>query len=100
MGPSVKLVSPINGSFSKKKLWVFFFSRKKDQTWGGGGSEGGLAEDQTFYGFFLRHPSLRFEVGVWWVNHQSHKQPQEANRKPAKPSPLVSSKNAHCCPAA
>ena len=33
-----------------------------------------------------------FEGIVWRVNHQSHNRPQEANHKPTKPSPLVSSK--------
>ena len=56
MGPSVKFVSRINGSFSKKKYGSIIFSRKKDQT-GGGGSEGCLAKDQTFSVFF-RTPSL------------------------------------------
>ena len=35
-----------------KNMLKFYIFRKKDQTWGGEGSEGGLVEDQTFYGFF------------------------------------------------
>ena len=52
MGPSVKFVSAIIDAFSNKKMGVNFFSPIKDQT-GGGGSEGGLAKDQTFSGFFF-----------------------------------------------
>ena len=50
MGPSVKFVSRINGSFSKK-IWVKFF-RKKYQTGVGGGVRGGLGKRPHFLRFF------------------------------------------------
>ena len=56
MGPSIKFVLAIVDAFSNKKNGGQFFSPKKDQT--GGGSEGGLAKDHTFSGFFFRLPSL------------------------------------------
>ena len=50
MGPSVKFVSCINGSFSKRKNYgSICFVKRPNQ---GGGFEGGLAKDQTFPGFF------------------------------------------------
>ena len=42
MGPSVKFVSRINGSFSEKIIMGNFFFAKKN------GGEGGLAEYHTF----------------------------------------------------
>ena len=51
MGPSVKFVSSINGSFSKKIMGQFFFSEKRANR--GGGSEGGLSKGHNFFGFFL-----------------------------------------------
>ena len=63
MGPNVKFVSAITDAFSNKKNGGQFFSPKKDQTGGGGGgSEGGLAKDHTFSGFFFRLPSLRSKL--------------------------------------
>ena len=50
MGPSVKFVSAIVDAFSNKKNGGHFFSPKKTNP---GGSEGGLAKDQTFSGFFF-----------------------------------------------
>ena len=58
MGPSVKFVSAIKDAIFNKN-WGKFFSRKKDQTGGGRGSEGGLVKDQTFYG-----PSLTAAILV------------------------------------
>ena len=57
MGPSIKFVLAIVDAFSNKKMGVNFFHRKKTKP-GGGGSEGGLAKDHTFSGFFFRLPSL------------------------------------------
>ena len=54
MGPSVKFVSRINGSFSKRNYRSFFFSRKKGQT----GARGVCQKGTIFSLFFLRHPSL------------------------------------------
>ena len=52
MGPSVKFVSHINGSFSKKIM--DFFLIKKDKTGAGGsGAEEGFTKDQTFPFFFF-----------------------------------------------
>ena len=50
MGPSVKFVSCINGSFSKKKIMGHFFIRKKTKLVG---VEGSLANYQTFYMIFF-----------------------------------------------
>ena len=36
----------------------------------GGGSEGGLAKDQTFSGFFFVHPSLMFII-VYFLSYHS-----------------------------
>ena len=55
MGPSVKFVSRINGSFSKK-IWVNYFSRKKDET--GGGGPRGVWQKTRLFPFFSRTPSL------------------------------------------
>ena len=55
----VKFVSAYIGAFFNKKNGGQIFSPKKDQTGGRGGSEGGLAKDHTFSGFFFRLPSLR-----------------------------------------
>ena len=52
VGPSVKFVSAIKDAIFNKQIW------------GGGGSEGGLAKDQTFYGFFPRKPSLVCDESV------------------------------------
>ena len=57
VGPSVKFVSAIIDAIFKKKGGKFFV-RKKMPNWGGRGSEGGLAKDHTFSGFFFVHPSL------------------------------------------
>ena len=62
MGPSVKFVSCINGSFSKKKIMGHFFIRKNTKTWGG--VEGGLAKHQTFYLIFFVKPSLILSIIV------------------------------------
>ena len=56
MGPSVKFVSCINGSFSKKKIRGHFFIRKNTKP---GVVEGGLANHQTFYLIFFVKPSLK-----------------------------------------
>ena len=54
MGSSVKFVSRINGSFSKKNHGSFFFIKMpKPGGEGGGGSEGGLAKDHTFFYPFI-----------------------------------------------
>ena len=53
IGPSVKFVSRINGSFSPKKMMDQLFFRKKKAKPGGGGSEAGLAKSDNFPGFFL-----------------------------------------------
>ena len=52
MGPSVKFVSRINGSFSKENYWSIFFLGKKGKR-GGRGSEGGLSKTQFFPLFFF-----------------------------------------------
>ena len=61
MGPSIKFVSCINGSFSKKKrkLGVIFIIRKNTKPGLGVGVEGGLANHHTFYLIFSVKPSLR-----------------------------------------
>ena len=51
VGPSVKFVSAFNDAiFNKKNGVIFFWKNAKP---GEGGSEGGLAKDQTFSGFFF-----------------------------------------------
>ena len=52
MRPSVKFVSAIIDAFSNNKKWgsIFFTEKRPNQ---GGGSEGGLAKDTTFSGFFF-----------------------------------------------
>ena len=53
--------------FIFKNKYGSIFSHKKALT---GGSEGGLAIDQTFYGFFLRNPSLMYLLfDLFWVRH-------------------------------
>ena len=64
MGPSVKFVLCINGSFSKKKIRSHFLFGKKDQT----GVKGGLAKDHTFYLIFLAtFPYLNKKSFVKWL---------------------------------
>ena len=60
MGPSVKFVSAIKDAIFNKKNGgkFFFFETMPNWGGGGGGSEGSLAKDQTFSGFFSSHPSL------------------------------------------
>ena len=53
VGPSVKFVSAIKDAIFNKKNGGNFFLLKKCQTGGGVGSEGSLAKDQTFSGFFF-----------------------------------------------
>ena len=60
MGPSVKFVSRINGSFSKT-IMGNFFSRKKGQT-GRGGSEGGLSKWHNFSVFFFFETLTLYEL--------------------------------------
>ena len=62
----VKFVSAYIDAFFNKKNGGQIFSPKKDQP--GGGSEGGLAKDQTFSGFFFRLPSLRLCVLFSLIN--------------------------------
>ena len=54
VGPSVKFVSAIKDAIFKKKMGVIFLFGKMPN-WGGG-SEGSLAKDQTFSGFFFLAP--------------------------------------------
>ena len=61
MGPSVKFVSGINGSFSKKKLWANFF--KKDQT-GERGVRGGFGNRPNFFRFFFSTLPLALSLEV------------------------------------
>ena len=56
VGPSVKFVSAMKDAIFNKKNGGKFVVRKNAKP--GGGSEGGLAKDQTFSGFFCVHPSL------------------------------------------
>ena len=58
MGPSVKFVSRINGSFSPKNNGSIFFSEKRANREWGWGSEGGLSKGHNFSVFFPRHPPL------------------------------------------
>ena len=62
MGPSIKFVLAIVDAFSNKKMGVNFFHRKKTKPGGGAGgvSEGGLAKDHTFSGFFFSVYSPKF----------------------------------------
>ena len=53
MGPSVKFVSAIKDAIFKRKMGVNFLFGKNAKP--GVGSEGGLAKDQTFSGFFFRN---------------------------------------------
>ena len=59
MGPSVKFVSRINASFSKK-IWEKFF-RKKYQTGVGGGRPRGAWQKTTLFTFFSRTLPLFIE---------------------------------------
>ena len=52
MGPSVKFVSRINGSFSKKKIMGQFFIRKNTKP-GGGGGRGRFGKSPDFSAFFF-----------------------------------------------
>ena len=52
MGPSVKFVSRINGSFSPQKIMGQLFSRKKGQTGGKGGPRGVCQKGTIFPDFF------------------------------------------------
>ena len=51
MGPSVKFVSRINGSFSKKILWGNFVL-----------VQGGFGKIPHFSRFFFRTPSLMYDI--------------------------------------
>ena len=71
VGPSVKFVSAIKDAiFNKKNGGKFFFWKNAKL---GGGSEGSLAKDQTFSGFFSSHPSLRRVVGDAWCQPHGRK---------------------------
>ena len=66
MGPSVKFVSRINGSFSKKILVnLFFFFSKKDQT-GGGGS---INQSIYFGGNTLTIMFNQFQLFSFFLDH-------------------------------
>ena len=58
MGPSVKFVSCINGSFSKKKIMGHFFIRKKRNR--GGEGRGRFGKTPDFYVDLFVKPSLIF----------------------------------------
>ena len=67
MGPSVKFVSRIDVSFSKKLLVNFFLGKKgKPGAGGPGGSEGGLSKGHNFSGFFGTLP-LGLHFTQKWV---------------------------------
>ena len=49
----------------KKKIFTGKLTKKDQIPPPGGGSEGGLAKDHTFSGFFFRHTPLRYDKDGW-----------------------------------
>ena len=78
MGPSVKFVSRINGSFSPQKIMGQLFSRKKGQTGGKGGPRGVCQKGTIFPDFFFGALPYRFRKVYYYTVHGNkvlHKKP-------------------------
>ena len=74
MGPSVKFVSRINGSFYPQKMGQFF-SRKKGQT---EGDPRGFVKRAQFFRVFFRHPSLNSLIfNMPRSSHRNRPEPQK-----------------------
>ena len=70
--------------FQQKKWGSIFFTEKRPNQ--GGGSEGGLAKDHTFSGFFFRLPSLTIFICIFIRKKEKNERTKESASTPSPPS--------------